>query len=137
MNYITYKSRYLTQVVQTFNDNGLKRRGDMFKNHSILVDDTDKALINTLEETMRKEKEKGVQRTVFTPEEFVEIMTPENAYFEHKTQGKIPFKRLSKMIDFALENGFKDEEQLIEVKGKKVEHGTTTSATQLEKFKTK
>lgn len=134
MEYTTYKSRYKRQGVLPFSDEG-HQRYEMFENHTLLVKNTDRALISHLDNCIKKEKENGGQRTVFTPEEFVEIMTPENAYFEHKTQGRIPHKVLVKMIDFALENGFKNEDDLIEVKAVKVEQGTTTSATSIKNLK--
>ena len=138
MEYLTYKSRYQKQGILPYVKDGKKvfvSQG--FVDHTKLVKKSDKDLIDHLENYMKMEKEHGVMRTVFTPEEFSEIMTPENAYFEHKEHGKIPFRRVTKMIDFALANGFKDESDSIEVKSKKVVQGTTTADTHIKNSKPK
>lgn len=134
MEYTTYKSRYLRQGVLPFQD-GEHKRFETFENHTLLVKNNDTLLLEHLENFMKREIENGGQRTVFTPEEFVEIMTPENAYFEHKTHGKIPYRTLTKMVDFALENGFKNQDDIIVVKTDKIEQGTTTSVTGIKNLK--
>jgi len=128
MKYITYKSKYVSQGIPEFIDKGSKRF-ETFKKHTILVPETDKALIKKIESIMEREKIGG-ERTIFTPEEFIEMTTPENAYYEHKTEGKIPLKTVSDMITFAIEKGFKAE-PLITVKKSNVEQGTTFTGNQI------
>jgi hypothetical protein len=136
MKYTTYKSkskRYGLPALQ--GEKGT--RHITFENHTLLVPDYDTELIEYVEGIIKREIEIGTGRNIYTPEEFAEIITPENAYFEHKTQGKIPTKRVSKMIDFALEHGYKDEEEIIEVKKVGIEQGTTTTGTQIKNNKPK
>lgn len=133
MNYRTYKSKHFRQGVAGFKGKDGKTRFETFEKHTLLVPEDDIELINELERVMAKEKELNLPRTIFTPLEFAELMTPENAYFEHTTRGKIPFREIERIIDFAYSAGYQGKEYIPTPKKNEITEGTKTSGT----FKTK
>ena len=131
MKYTTYKSKHERQGIPSFMDNG-KKRFVSFERHTLLVGEDDKALKDVLDSMMEREKELSLPRTIFTPEEFTEFSNPDMAFLEHKEKGKIPLKTVYKMIDYALENGFKEEKDVPVIPKKvKVEQGTKFTSNQI------
>lgn len=134
MNYTTFKSRHERQGIPAFKDAEGKKRFMSFERHTILVPEDDTQLKEVLEGIMEREKKYKLQRTIFTPEEFLELTNPDMAYLEHKTKGKIPMKQVYQMIDFAYEKGFTDPDK-IETRKSKVEQGTKFTTNQEKEHK--
>lgn len=134
MNYTTFKSRHERQGIPAFKDAEGKKRFMSFERHTILVPEDDTQLRDVIEGIIEREKKYKLQRTIFTPEEFLSLTNPDMAYLEHKTKGKIPMKQVYQMIDFAYEKGFADPDK-IEVKKAKIEQGTKFTTNQEKEHK--
>ena len=133
MNYTTFKSRHERQGIPAFKDAEGKKRFMSFERHTILVPEDDTQLKEVLEGIMEREKKYKLQRTIFTPEEFLELTNPDMAYLETK-KGKIPMKQVYQMIDFAYEKGFTAPDK-IETRKSKVEQGTKFTTNQEKEHK--